>query len=121
MSHKAETYLLPVLDARAEALRQHIEWDKRYDHAFESLLQAKGSAAREARVALMDYYIGESYAEELVCAVAMDNSPRLLRLYSTCDIQPARSPIPRERTLPLRKYALELITKGDVKPRCTYK
>ena len=120
MPSAVEGRMLPVLDAFAEAMKKNDYWDKRYEAAVDRLLRGQGTAAREARVALMDYYIGEAYGEELVCAVAKDGSSKLLRLYSTCDIQPSRSPVPRDRTLPLRKYALEIIASGKGKDRCTY-
>jgi hypothetical protein len=117
-----EAKLLPVLDARDVASRKNDWWDKGYEKAFTALLEAKDEASKEARVALMDYYVGEAYGEELVCAVALDGgkATSLLELYSSCDIKPTHSTVPRNRTLPLRGYALEMLKKGLVKESCTY-
>jgi hypothetical protein len=121
MPTAVEQKLLPVLEALNEARPGH-EWDSGYERSFEALLKGGDDASVEARVALMDYYVGEAYAEELVCAVARDG-PRmaiLLELYSRCDIQPSRSSASRDRGLPLRAYALALLNEGRVKESCTY-
>jgi hypothetical protein len=117
-----EAKLLPVLDARDEASRKNDWWDKGYEKAFTSLLNAKDEASKEARVSLMDYYIGEAYGEELVCAVALDGGKiaSLLELYSRCDIKPSHSTAPRNHTLPLRSFALKMLKDGNVKESCTY-
>ena len=119
---EVEAALVPVLEARATALRLKIEWDKNYEKAFVSLLNAKTKAASQARVALMDYYVGEAYGEELVCAVAQDaaNVCSLLELHSRCDIKPTTSVLPRDRTLPLREFALKLLKNGNAKQSCTF-
>ena len=117
-----EAKLLPVLEARDEASRKNDWWDKGYESAFGVLLNAKDDDSRQARVALMDYYVGEAYGEELVCAVALDGSEagRFLELYSRCDIKPTRSSVPRNHALPLRGYALKMLKEGHVKESCTY-
>jgi hypothetical protein len=120
MTPRVESRLLPVLDALAAAAKKSDFFDKTYTRAFGALLAARDAASREARVALMDYYVGEGNGEELVCAVALDGSRRLLELYSVCDIQPMRSPVPRDRFLPLRGYALNMIRKGHVVEQCTF-
>ena len=118
-----ETKLFPVLHARDEASRKNDWWDKGYESAFESLLRAKDKASQQARVALMDYYVGEAYGEELVCAVARDGSEAtsLLELHTQCDIKPKHSTAQRNRTLPLRDYAMKILKDGSVKESCTYK
>jgi hypothetical protein len=117
-----EHELLPVLDALRLASDKNDWFDPGYEKAFAHLLQSKSRASIEARVALMDYYIGESTGEELVCAVAADGSraSKLLQRYSRCDIAPSRSPMPRTRALPLRAYALQMLKEGHVKVSCTY-
>ena len=122
MPPNVEARLLPVLRALDQALVKNDIWDKQYEAAFASLAQAKDNASAQARVALMDYYIGEAYGEELVCAVAIDGarSRRFVELYEDCDIKPTVSPVPRTRTLPLRRYALTIIVEGTAKESCTY-
>jgi hypothetical protein len=120
LSAKAEARLLPVLDALAAARAKQSSFDRRYQAEFNRLLDAKGQSARSARVALMDYYVGESFGEELVCAVAKDGSTALLELFERCDIALRHSPMPRERNLPLRRYALGMISRGHVTEECTY-
>jgi len=122
MPADVEAKLLPVLTARDEAARKNDWWDKSYEEAFGTLLAANDPASKQARVALMDYYVGEAFGEELVCAVALDGTEMvsLLKLYSQCDIAPSKSAVPRNRTLPLRTYALEMLKAGHVKESCTY-
>jgi len=114
--------MVSVSKSLTDSGRKNDWWDKGYEKAFSSLLNAKDEASKEARVALMDYYVGEAYGEELVCAVALDGgkATSLLELYSSCDIKPTHSTVPRNRTLPLRGYALEMLKKGLVKESCTY-
>ena len=122
MPRKVEARLMPVLNALDNALKKDDIRDKKYQSAFGRLMRASDSASAQARVALMDYYIGEAYGEELVCAVALDGkrSRPFLELYEGCDIQPTASPVPRTRTLPLRRYALKIIEEGKAKESCTY-
>jgi hypothetical protein len=117
-----EAKLLPVLKARDEASRKNDWWDKGYESAFGALLSAKDDDSKQARVALMDYYVGEAFGEELVCAVALDGSDvnSFLELYSLCDIKPVHSSVPRNHALPLRGYALKILKEGHVKDSCTY-
>jgi len=63
---RVERLLKPVLLARAAEIRSHREWDTAYEKAFYNLLKMKGPEAREAQAALMAYYVGEHYGEELV-------------------------------------------------------
>lgn len=97
MSAAVEARLVPVLSALDRALRKNDIWDKKYENAFFALSQAKDKASIEARVALMDYYVRESYGEELVCAVALDgpSSIAYLELYERCSIRPNYEPVPR--------------------------
>jgi len=122
MSALVEKRLLPVLKA-LDAVAKKDDWfDKEYEQQFVKLLRAKDNASREARVALMDYYVGEHLGEELVCAVALDGIEikPIVELYEKCDIKPTKSPVPRNRTLPLRAYVLEMLKRGHVKEDCTY-
>ncbi len=63
---RVERLLKPILLARAAAIRSNREWDTAYEKAFYNLLKMKGPDAREAQVALMAYYTGEHYGEELL-------------------------------------------------------
>ena len=119
MPATVEARLSPVLRALDRAHKRNDIWDKQYEAAFASLLRAKDKASVQARVALMDYYVGESYGEELVCAVALDgaNSAEFLELYDACDIPPKHSPVPRAHTLPLRTYALKMVREGNAKEK----
>jgi len=71
---------------------------------------------------LMDYYVGESFDEELVCAVAMDGkrSVRFLDMYDACDIRPKQSSVPRTHSSPTRGYAIKIIKEGSAKESCTF-
>ena len=122
MPRAVEARLVPVLHALDRALKRNDIWDKEYETAFGKLMRAKDAASAEARVALMDYYVGESFGEELVCAVALDGARNisLLERFTECDIPPTHSSLPRTRTLPLRGYALTMIREGNAKASCTF-
>lgn len=122
LPRSVEAKLLPVLNALDEAARKNDWWDKGYEKAFATLLKSEDEDSVRARVALMDYYVGEAYGEELVCAVALDgqNVERLLELHTRCDVKPRHSRAPRNRALPLRAYAQKLLKDGHVKDSCTY-
>ena len=92
---------MPVLHALDRALKRNDIWDKEYETAFGKLMRAKDAASAEARVALMDYYVGESFGEELVCAVALDGARNisLLERYDIVNVTSLR------RTLPCRAPA----------------
>ena len=85
-------------------------------------MAATDKDSQAARVALMDYYVGESTGQTVGCVVALDGKKmvKLLQLHTRCDIPPSRSPIERDRGLPYRKNALEIIAKGNAKAHCTY-
>jgi hypothetical protein len=116
---KTEAYLTPVLKSLAEARGRGASFDGKFETQFYRLLEATGPSARRARVALMDYYVGESYSEELVCAVATDGSSELLDLFTRCDIPPRQSPLERNHISSLRQFAREMIQRGQVKEECT--
>jgi len=81
-----ELLVRPVLLARVEALRAGREWDADFEHAFYSLLERRSASAREAQTALMAYYTGEHYAEDLL-RVATNRSKLfapLVAQYKTC-------------------------------------
>lgn len=117
-----EAKLLPVLDARDAAIRNNDWLDPQYENAIESLLQAKDAASSEARVALMDYAVGDAYDQELVCAVAFGGKRMipLLQRYSRCDIAPAHSTSSRDHASPLRGLALKILTEGSVGENCNF-
>jgi len=114
MAISVERKLLPVLEALAEALKKSDFFDKHYERQFAKLLEARDKASREARIALMDYYVGEHFGEELTSAVAADGEEirPLVELYQVCDIRPSVSPVPRDRSLPLRRFVLEMLDEG---------
>ena len=122
MTSSVEQKLLPVLKALENAQKKNDYFDKEYERQFDRLLKAKDKASREARVALMDYYVGEHFGEELTCAVALDCNQikPIVELYQKCDIRPSLSPVARDRSLPLRGYVLEMLSKGHVKEQCTF-
>lgn len=121
MSASVEKRLLPVLETLDKAAKKNDWFDKNYEQQFEKLLRAKDNASREARVALMDYYVGEGMGEELVCAVALDGNgiKPIVELYQRCDISPTISLVPRNRSLPLRTFVLKMLKQGHVKEDCT--
>jgi hypothetical protein len=122
MTAPVEERLMPVLDALAEATEKNDFFDEKYEQEFQKLLQARDQASREARVALMDYYVGEHFGEVLVCVVALDGKEieRLLSLYTRCDIAPSKSPVSRNHFLPLRRYASKMLKNNSVKEECTF-
>jgi hypothetical protein len=61
-----EALVRPVLQTRAAALQAKREWDTAYEDAFYRLLKMRSPVAREAQAALMAYYTGEHYGEELL-------------------------------------------------------
>jgi hypothetical protein len=86
LSPDIELLVRPVLLARAEALSAGREWDANFEHAFYSLLERRSASAREAQTALMAYYTGERYAEDLL-RVASSRSTLfapLVTQYKTC-------------------------------------
>lgn len=122
LSPAVEAKLKPVLSARDRAAKRNDWWDKGYEREIGILFNAKDRASIEARVALMDYYIGEAYGEELVCVIALDGAEtvKLLELYEQCDIQPKRNLGLRRHGSPLRGYAKRLVQEGHAKESCTY-
>jgi len=81
-----ERLLKPVLLTRAAAIKSNREWDDAYDKAFFDLINMTDPDAREAQVALMAYYTGEHYGEELIelaRAHPMQFDP-LVRRYRLC-------------------------------------
>jgi len=83
---RIERLLKPVLLALAAAIRSGQEWDTAYERAFYKLLEMKGPEAREAQAALMAYYTGEHYGEELVELARVHRSQfdPLVRRYREC-------------------------------------
>jgi hypothetical protein len=126
MPADVEQKLLPVLDALEDArhdwsnYRYGTRSEQNYETQFERLLSAKDKSSRQARVALMDYYVGEGPGEELVCVVALDGEGIVpfLNLYDRCDISPYRSPVPRERDFLLRQYVREALRDGHIDEDC---
>jgi len=118
---EVERLMLPVLHGLRSVMDSGDWFAPEYESAFDRLLKAKGNTAVEARVALMDYYIGEHFGEELVCASALDGQAarQLLWQYESCDITAPLSPVPRNHALPLRGYAIKLIDSGDAIQSCT--
>ena len=85
----------PVLKALKIAESKNDWWDKAYEASFYSLIEAKGADAKEARVALLAYYVGEHYGEELVCAVEADGKAMipLLERYKECRPRSSAEPV----------------------------
>jgi hypothetical protein len=83
---RVERLLKPVLLALAARIRSGEEWDTAYERAFYRLLERKGPDAREAQVALMAYYTGEHYGEELLELARAHPSQfdALVRSYREC-------------------------------------
>lgn len=117
-----EAKLTPVLQARDQAIQKKDWFDSQYENAIENLLQAHDAASREARVALMDYFVGEAYKQELECAVAFDGKAviPLLERYSRCDIAPAHSKSVRDHALPLRAATLKMLKDNTVSENCNF-
>jgi hypothetical protein len=107
----------PVLKALRIAESKNDWWDKDYEKNSYSLIEAKGSDAKEARVALMAYYVGEHYGEELVCAVEADGQEMvpLLEKYKQCRPGSSAGPVSSRFLVPatLYDYALDGLKKGE--------
>jgi hypothetical protein len=81
-----EALLRPVLLPLAASRRARRDHDEGYVKAFEVLLRSSDKNALEAQVALMAYYVGEHYGEELLGAVS-SRAPRadvLVERYAAC-------------------------------------
>src|SRR2546428_2147354 len=59
-----------VLDAAKRAVARDDWFDREFEESFYSVLEMREPAAVDARIALLNYYLGEHFGEELVCAVA---------------------------------------------------
>jgi hypothetical protein len=81
-----EQLVKPVLLARAAWIRSGKYLDKSFEPPFYKLLATKGATALEAKVALMAYYTGEHYGEELLDAVLGEHAlaDRLVQRYREC-------------------------------------
>ena len=86
LTSEVDTLLRPVLLARADEQQAGRSWDEKYEAAFYQLINSKDSHALEAQVALMAYYVGEHYGEELLCSLHKHASDALLLIeqYRTC-------------------------------------
>ena len=83
---RIEALLRPVLLPMAAARRARRDHDEAYVRAFEALLASSDKDASEAQVALMAYYVGEHYGEELLESV-LRRGPRadkLVERYAAC-------------------------------------
>ena len=81
-----ESLLRPVLLANVAARRADREWDTAYKDSFYRLLELRSPVAHEAQAALMAYYVGEHYGEELL--EVAESNPKVFRpliaKYGTC-------------------------------------
>src|SRR5690242_11444959 len=86
MTPAVEKLLVTVLEGLRIAEQSGDWFGRHYEDRFYALLESKDASAPEARVALMDYYVGEHNGEELVCAVALDGEKvqALIELYNAC-------------------------------------
>ena len=76
----------PVLLASVAAQRQGRFPDQAFERELYQLLETQGTVALEAKVAMMSYYIGEHYGEELLEAALQDamQSDALVARYEKC-------------------------------------
>jgi len=120
MPAAVEVKVMPILEAWKAAMARDDAFDAEFDRRLANLLQKKDKTSREAQIALMDYYLGEHNAEDLLCTVASfgTRNLRLLNLYSDCDIEPSVSPLPRRRELTLRLMARSMIISGRAPKSC---
>jgi hypothetical protein len=86
---EVDSLVKPVLLARVAWARSTTHLDKAFEAAFYKFLDAKSSRALEAKVALLAYYIGEHYGEELLDAVLERpaQADALVRRYRACRLQ----------------------------------
>jgi hypothetical protein len=91
-----EALLRPVLLPMAAARRARRDHDKTYVNAFEALIESSDKNALEAQVALMAYYVGEHYGEELLSSVLgrARRADKLVERYAAC-----RPPVSFEKEL----------------------
>jgi hypothetical protein len=86
LAPQIEALLRPVLIPMANARRARRDHDEKYVKAFESLLESRDKNALEAQVALMAYYVGEHYGEELLSSVQGRGrqADKLVQRYAAC-------------------------------------
>lgn len=112
----------PVLHER-EIASTKPEWSyPKYEVVFEKLLSDPDFDARRARVALMDYYVGEAFGEDLVCAVVRDGKSALqwLKYHERCDVDAQIPSSFRHHQNPLRNYAVEILEKSSYEASCVF-
>ena len=86
LAPQIEALLRPVLIPMAAARRAGRDHDETYVKAFEGLLESRDKNALEAQVALMAYYVGEHYGEELLSSVRgrARRADPLVQRYAAC-------------------------------------
>jgi len=78
--------VVPILKARLKAQEQNDWYLPEYTEPLHQLFREESDIAMEARIALLAYYIGEAYGEELFCAISQDGEEALpiLTRYKAC-------------------------------------
>jgi hypothetical protein len=114
--------LEPVLRSLASARDGQREWDTTYEQQFARLMRAQDPISREARVAAMSYYLGESHATIIVCRVAQDGAAAVptLEQYNRCALMPDRRSLTAVHPSILRDRALRIISEGSWKQSCIF-
>jgi len=119
---EVEAKLAPVVTAREVASKKP-DWSyPKYEEELDKLLADKSYSASRARVALMDYYVGEAFGEELVCAVAREGKTvlPLLQYHSRCDVKAKVKSSFRDRRPTLIEYTIHAIQIDDPDSVCNY-
>ena len=94
---EVDALVAPVVSARIEAAGREDWFDSTYEAAFYDLLESSDPWANEARVALLRYYVGEHYGEELLVSVSSEGEAvrTLLEAYRECRPETSAGPVPR--------------------------
>ena len=117
LAPEIEERILPVLSGLVKAREEGDWYLPEYTGALHDLLREQSAVASEARIALLAYYVGEAYGEELVCAVSSDGASvlPLLEDYRRCRPQVALDPVPLALRASTFKYDVvrEMLRNGE--------
>jgi hypothetical protein len=114
--------LEPLLKALEASRKDGRHWDQVYEREFEHLMSATDPISREARIAAMSYYLGESHGVIIACRVAKDGVPmvRVLQLYERCNMMPSTELLPSGHPSHHRAKALRIIRERSWKQNCVF-
>ncbi len=113
---EVEQRIVPILEARIKARKLNDWYLPEYTEPLHQLFREDSPIAMESRIALLAYYIGEAYGEELFCAISQDGEDALplLEQYQVCRPGTALDPKAAELVTGQAKYEFvaEFIREG---------